>query len=197
MWDSGTTTSQKMCCGTEAGSYLRIIDSCITQLKAQGPSRTCNESNEEEEEEEEEEDSGMQHGRCGWRGITEASRSISPTRSSSRDTPSASRPFAPSASRPFATAPPSPSPAPPLVSLAVGISPRCSKSQPGSGFGFRVLGLGFRVQGSGFRVRGSGFRVQGSGFRVQGSGFRVHLIPRGPGRRCSRCTLLSPGQVVA
>jgi len=36
--------------GTEAGSYLRLIDSCITQLKAQGPSRTCNESNEEEEE---------------------------------------------------------------------------------------------------------------------------------------------------
>ena len=35
--------------GTEAGSYLRIIDSCITQLKAEGPSRTCNESKEEEE----------------------------------------------------------------------------------------------------------------------------------------------------
>jgi len=40
-----------MCCGTEAGSCLRRIDSCITQLKAQGPSRTCNESKEEEEEE--------------------------------------------------------------------------------------------------------------------------------------------------
>ena len=25
-----------------AGSYLRLLDSCITQLKAQGPSRTCN-----------------------------------------------------------------------------------------------------------------------------------------------------------
>ena len=36
-----------MCCGTEAGSYLRL-----TQLKAQGPSRTCEESKEEEEEEE-------------------------------------------------------------------------------------------------------------------------------------------------
>ena len=35
--------------GTEAGSYLRLIDSCITQLKAQGPARTCNESKEEEE----------------------------------------------------------------------------------------------------------------------------------------------------
>ena len=30
------------------GAYLRLIDSCITQLKAQGPSRTCNESTEEE-----------------------------------------------------------------------------------------------------------------------------------------------------
>jgi len=29
--------------------YLRRIDSCITQLKAQGPSRTCNESKEEED----------------------------------------------------------------------------------------------------------------------------------------------------
>jgi len=34
---------------SEAGSYLRLIDSCITQLKAHGPSRTCNESKEEEE----------------------------------------------------------------------------------------------------------------------------------------------------
>ena len=33
-----------------AGPYLRLIDSCITLLKAQGPSRTCNESKEEEEE---------------------------------------------------------------------------------------------------------------------------------------------------
>ena len=39
-----------MCSGFEAGSYLRLIDSCITQLKAQGLSRTCNESKEEEEE---------------------------------------------------------------------------------------------------------------------------------------------------
>ena len=28
----------------------RLIDSCITQLKAQGPSRTCNESKKEEEQ---------------------------------------------------------------------------------------------------------------------------------------------------
>jgi len=37
-----------MCSGTEAGSYLKRIDSCITQLQAQGPSRTCNESKEKE-----------------------------------------------------------------------------------------------------------------------------------------------------
>ena len=36
------------CSGSEAGSYLRLIDSCITQLKAQGPARTCHESKEEE-----------------------------------------------------------------------------------------------------------------------------------------------------
>ena len=41
--------STDLCSGSEAGSYLRLIDSCITQLKAQGPSRTCNESQEEEE----------------------------------------------------------------------------------------------------------------------------------------------------
>ena len=39
-----------MCSGSEAGSYSRLIDLCITQLKAEGPSRTCNESKEEEEE---------------------------------------------------------------------------------------------------------------------------------------------------
>jgi len=43
-WGVGHLTS-----GSEAGSYLRLIDSCITQLKAQRPSRTCNERNEEEE----------------------------------------------------------------------------------------------------------------------------------------------------
>ena len=32
-------------------SYLRLIDSGITQLEAQGPSGTCDESKEEEEEE--------------------------------------------------------------------------------------------------------------------------------------------------
>ena len=36
-------------CRGKLVSYLRLIDSCITQLKAQGPSRTCNEGKEEEE----------------------------------------------------------------------------------------------------------------------------------------------------
>ena len=43
------TITQEMCSGSEAGSYLRLIDSCITQLKALGPSRTCDESKKEEE----------------------------------------------------------------------------------------------------------------------------------------------------
>ena len=30
-------------------AYLRLTDSCITEIKVQGPSRTCNESKEEEE----------------------------------------------------------------------------------------------------------------------------------------------------
>jgi hypothetical protein len=33
----------------EVGSYLRRMDSLISQLKAQGPSGTCNESKEKEE----------------------------------------------------------------------------------------------------------------------------------------------------
>ena len=37
-----------MCSGSEAGSYLRRIDSWINQFKAQGPSWTCNESQEGE-----------------------------------------------------------------------------------------------------------------------------------------------------
>ena len=44
------STVEEMCSGSEAGSYLRLIDSYITHLKAQGPSRTCNESKEEEED---------------------------------------------------------------------------------------------------------------------------------------------------
>jgi len=32
--------------GSEEGSYLRCTDYCITQLKAQRPSMTCNESKE-------------------------------------------------------------------------------------------------------------------------------------------------------
>ena len=37
------------CNGSEAGSYPRRIDPCMTQLNAQGPSRTCKESKEEAE----------------------------------------------------------------------------------------------------------------------------------------------------
>jgi hypothetical protein len=38
----------EMCGGPEAGSHLRLMDSYITQHKAQGPSMTCDESEEEE-----------------------------------------------------------------------------------------------------------------------------------------------------
>ena len=44
-----TATAHHESGGSEAGSYLRPIDSCTTQLKAQGLARTCNESKEEEE----------------------------------------------------------------------------------------------------------------------------------------------------
>jgi len=43
--------------GSEAGSYVRLIDSCITQRKAQRPFRTCNESKE----------ATSKGGPCRWR----------------------------------------------------------------------------------------------------------------------------------
>ena len=42
-----TTTSQECAVVPRRVRILRLIDSCITQLKAQGLSRTCNESKEE------------------------------------------------------------------------------------------------------------------------------------------------------
>ena len=38
------------CSASEAGSYLRLIDSCFTQLQAHGPSKTCEGSKDEEEQ---------------------------------------------------------------------------------------------------------------------------------------------------
>ena len=35
-----------MCIGFEVGSYLRLTDSCVAQLQAHGPSRTCKEEEE-------------------------------------------------------------------------------------------------------------------------------------------------------
>ena len=40
VWNFGLS----MCSGSEVGSYLRLIDACITQLKAQGPGRGDGES---------------------------------------------------------------------------------------------------------------------------------------------------------
>ena len=34
----------EMCSGSAEGSFSMLADSCITELKAQGPSRSCNES---------------------------------------------------------------------------------------------------------------------------------------------------------
>ena len=48
-----TVQPLEVCSGSKAGSYLRLIDSCITRLKAQGPGRTCYDRKGEEEEEEE------------------------------------------------------------------------------------------------------------------------------------------------
>ena len=45
--DQASESDYRVIPPSEADSYLRLIDSCITQLKAQGPSRTCNESKEE------------------------------------------------------------------------------------------------------------------------------------------------------
>ena len=46
-----STAAQSRSAGQSSSApYLRLTDSCFTQLKAQGPSRTCNESKEEEEE---------------------------------------------------------------------------------------------------------------------------------------------------
>ena len=64
--------------------YLRLIDSCVTQLKAQGPSRTCNESKQEEEKELESEAGGAEQvrlreilGQAPWRGNPPPSSSSS------------------------------------------------------------------------------------------------------------------------
>jgi hypothetical protein len=46
---SPNLTVNPMCSASEAGSCLRLVDSFITQLLAQGPSRTCSESAVERE----------------------------------------------------------------------------------------------------------------------------------------------------
>ena len=50
----------------EVGWYLRLIDSCIAQLKAQGSSRKCNESKEEKQEEKQKEKRNSVFGVGGW-----------------------------------------------------------------------------------------------------------------------------------
>jgi len=54
----GVSSPQQITSPAAEDSYLRLIDSCITQLKAQGPSRTCNGSKEKEKK------SPLPHVRC-------------------------------------------------------------------------------------------------------------------------------------
>jgi len=79
--------------GDAGGSYLRLIDFCITQRKAQGPSRTCNESKEEEEEEEE--DSNVERTRCRPVIVESSSSSLLLSSLESSDTMSMSLKYEP------------------------------------------------------------------------------------------------------
>ena len=49
-WQTQNNHFTEVCRGFDVGSFLRLMDSCFTQLQAQKPSRTCDESKEEEEE---------------------------------------------------------------------------------------------------------------------------------------------------
>jgi len=48
----GSNQGLPACCGYRGGLVFKVLNSCITELMAQGTSRTCNESKEEKEEEE-------------------------------------------------------------------------------------------------------------------------------------------------
>ena len=47
LWDHSTLGLSDRGGGGRESVYLRLIDSCIAQLQAQGPSRTCNANKEE------------------------------------------------------------------------------------------------------------------------------------------------------
>jgi len=162
VWGSGVYvrvqgSGLERCLSSEAGPYLRRIDSCITQLEAQGPSRACDESEEEdlpptiatfitlrrranvEQVSQSSPDSGrgLSHFRVrGWDGAFSVRRLI-------------------------------------LLRRRRRLRPSTASCFMLQGPGSRVQGSGCRFQGAGFRVQGPGFRVQGSGIRVQGPGFRV------------------------
>ena len=57
-----------MCSGPKVGSYLRRIDSCITQLKAHRPYRACDEGKEEGKEA----DLGHEVGQCSVFSVHDA-----------------------------------------------------------------------------------------------------------------------------
>jgi len=126
--------------GSEAGSYLRCIDSCITQLKAQGPSRTCNESKEEVQLNQKR--GPRSHG--AHRGQRRMLLSLSFSLSFSQSIRGARED----------------APVPPRIGAPLQV--HCYLFP---GLGFRIWASGGWVQDLGFRVWGLGFRVQGS--RVQ------------------------------
>ena len=83
--------------GSEVGSYLRLIDSCITQLKAQGPSTTCNESNvgEMDGSEGRSHAAGADEGDRGWK----EKRKPSPVHSTQRTINSSRKLYTPTVNR--------------------------------------------------------------------------------------------------
>ena len=121
-----------------------LIDSCITQLEAQGPSRTCNESQEQKKRRAWELRFRVW---CLWRRVHGALAHL-PQPSSFRVLGLGFR----------------------VSGLGCQVSGFGFRVQ---GFGFRVSGLGSRVSGLGFRASGLGSRVSDLGSQVSGLGFRV------------------------
>ena len=117
---------------------MSLIDSCITQLEAQGPSRTCNDSKEEEEVATNEESprGGVLFLMSDVYGYHVGGQE------DGEDT------------------------AVPEREDAHGDGDERGEDARETGFGFRVSGFRFRVSGFRFRVSGFGFEVSGLGVGV-------------------------------
>ena len=153
---------------------LRLVDSCITQLKAQGPARTCNESKEEEEEGHRDfevrefEDAARGRARCSAR-----SHHLLPFGGAQalagRATPGP--PYHSHARRRKRGRTPRPTPSPPSAAHASALAPTTTcrfwlwEWVLGSVSFLFYFYFGFRVQGQGFRVHNLGCREEGSYLR--------------------------------